>query len=439
MKNTLLIKEYQYITCNEDYKESLEYAFLRPDLFQELENFILQSEQEVDQSVAADFFNITVKRGIGKVIGARNYVGLIQMKQGTQIEILPKIYFPVAEIENDRARSEIETKKIFIKMLRSLKDFPNKVYSDANLAVANMNLYEIFISMYIQEVRWLVKKGLKLNYTPVEENQTFFKGKLLVNQHIRFNLTHGERFYISHDEFNANRPENKLIKSTLIKLTNLSNSSENTREIRQLLAHFENIDPSYNYENDFSRITLDRNTQMYERIMQWSRVFLLNKSFTSFSGTTNARALLFPMEKLFESYVAQQLRLTLGGSDCEVIVQDKGYYLFDAPTKQFALRPDIVINFNGRTIILDTKWKLLDQSSKNNYGISQSDMYQMYAYAKKYDTDEVLLLYPKSQLVDELNIKIEYQSNDRVNVKVFFVDLINIEDSMAELREQLMV
>ena len=28
--------------------------------------------------------------------------------------------------------------------------------------------------------------------------------------------------------------------------------------------------------------------------MQWSEVFLKNKSFTTFSGTENARALLFP-------------------------------------------------------------------------------------------------------------------------------------------------
>jgi hypothetical protein len=115
----------------------------------------------------------------------------------------------------------------------------------------------------------------------------------------------------------------------------------------------------------------------------------------------------------------------------------KGCYLFDVPTKQFALRPDIVINVNGRIIILDTKWKLLDNIPKYNYGISQADMYQMYAYAKKYNTEEVLLLYPKSQLMKELNAEIRYESNDGVNVKIFFVDLNNIEDSMKRLKEQM--
>lgn len=45
--------------------------------------------------------------------------------------------------------------------------------------------------------------------------------------------------------------------------------------------------------------------------MQWSKVFLMNQSFTTFSGETNARALLFPMEKVFEAYVARNLKQVL--------------------------------------------------------------------------------------------------------------------------------
>ena len=127
---------------------------------------------------------------------------------------------------------------------------------------------------------------------------------------------------------------------------------------------------------------IDRSTKEYDMIMRWSRVFLLGKSFTTFSGTTNARALLFPMEKVFESYVSQQLRKVMAGTGWEISTQDKGCYLFDSP-KQFALRPDIVIiRDDGSKIIIDTKWKSLTDKPRINYGISQADMYQMYAYAK---------------------------------------------------------
>ena len=113
--------------------------------------------------------------------------------------------------------------------------------------------------------------------------------------------------------------------------------------------------------------------------------------------------------------------------------QDKGYYLFDAP-RQFALRPDIVITrADGTRIILDTKWKSLVNRPGMNYGISQPDMYQMYAYAKKYNTSEIWLLYPVNQEMRN-HSEISFESSDGVNVRLFFVDLADIEESMRGLR-----
>ena len=109
----------------------------------------------------------------------------------------------------------------------------------------------------------------------------------------------------------------------------------------------------------------------------------MNKSFTTFSGATASRALLFPMESVYESYVAKQMKKVMSPEGWEVSSQDKGYYLFMEPRRQFALRPDIVMKRGERTVILDTKWKSLVDNERVNYGISQADMYQMYAYSKK--------------------------------------------------------
>lgn len=56
----------------------------------------------------------------------------------------------------------------------------------------------------------------------------------------------------------------------------------------------------------------------------------------------NGRTLLFPMEKVFESYDSQQLRKVMVETGWKISTQDKGCYLFDS-SKQFALRLDIVI------------------------------------------------------------------------------------------------
>ena len=431
MNKLLEVREFDKISCNSDFQT--EYKYLPEPVFKDLEEFIHAFTGDEEYADALEFLTIGYRRNVGDIISVNNYVGLIQMQTGYQIQVLPKIDFANA---SDEENTTPETKRVFLRMLRSMKDFPSKVFNDANLKMDRMNLYEIFINMYLQEVRTLVKHGIKSTYLSRVDNLNFYKGKLLVNEHIKRNSAHGERFYVRYDEYQVNRAENRLIKATLLKLQGISGSAENLKEIRQLLTAFEMVTPSVNYQKDFSKVLIDRNTKDYDMLMRWSRVFLLNKSFTTFSGSTNARALLFPMEKVFESYVAKQLKHTIADLDWELSTQDKGFYLFDSP-RQFALRPDIVITReDGSRIILDTKWKSLIDSPRKNYGISQADMYQMYAYSKKYETPEIWLLYP---LNNEMrgHPYIYFDSDDGVNVKVFFVDVANIEESLEELKSRM--
>lgn len=426
MKKLLEVREFEKISCNPDFKT--EYAYLPETVFRDLEEFIHAFTGDEEYAAALEFLKIGFRRNVGDIISVNNYVGLIQMQNGYQIQVLPKIDFG-----DDTDSKNEQTKRVFLRMLRSMRDFPSKVFNEANLKMDRMTLYEIFINMYLQEVRTLVKHGIKSAYVAREDNLNFYKGKLVVNEHIKHNAAHGERFYVHYDEYLVDRAENRLVKATLLKLQSITNSAENQKEIRQLLTSFEMVRPSVNHQKEFSKVVIDRNTKDYDILMRWSRVFLLNKSFTTFSGGTSARSLLFPMEKVFESFVAVQLKKALLDLEWEVTSQDRGYYLFDSP-RQFALRPDIVITRDdGSKIILDTKWKSLVDKPRINYGISQADMYQMYAYSKKYDTSEIWLLYPvNTEMRDHQDIL--FDSNDGVNVRLFFVDVANIEESLSELK-----
>ena len=427
MNKLLEVREFDTIIGNENYKDDKDYKYF--EAFDSLLDFIREFDCNDDSSDALKFMRIGYKRSIGNVVSIKNYVGLIQMKNGYRVQILPKIDFGKAEDGNT------QTKKVFLKMLRSMKDFPSKVFNDAAMNVDKMNLYEIFINMYIQEVRQLVKRGIRSNYVQQEDNQGYFKGKLIVNKHIKANLSHKERFFVLFDEFHPNGPENRLVKATLEKLQKLTGSTKNSKEIRQLLTAFEAVDSSANYEKDFSKVVINRNTKNYEILIKWSKVFLMNKSFTTFTGSTNSRALLFPMESVYESYVAKQMKKVFCPDGWDVHTQDRGHYLFIEPKKQFALRPDIVIRKDNRTIILDTKWKRLYKNEKN-YGISREDMYQMYAYSKKYETSEVWLLYPINEDMRD-HPPIEFYSGDNTYVRLFFVDVANIEDSLKELKQRI--
>lgn len=429
MNKLLEVREFDTIIGNENYKDDKDYKYF--EAFDSLLDFIREFDCNDESLDALKFMRIGYKRSIGNVVNIKNYVGLIQMKNGYRVQILPKI--DLGKVEDGNT----QTKKVFLKMLRSMKDFPSNVFNDAAMNIDKMNLYEIFINMYIQEVRQLVKRGIRSNYVQQEDNQGYFKGKLLVNKHIKANLSHKERFYVLFDEFHPNGPENRLVKATLEKLQKLTGSTKNSKEIRQLLTAFEAVDSSANYEKDFSKVVINRNTENYEILIKWSKVFLMNKSFTTFTGSTNSRALLFPMESVYESYVAKQMKKVFCPDGWDVHTQDRGRYLFIEPKKQFALRPDIVIRKGDKTVIFDTKWKRLYKNEKN-YGISQEDMYQMYAYSKKYETSEVWLLYPINEDMRD-HPPIEFYSGDNTYVRLFFVDVANIENSLKELKQRIVI
>lgn len=422
MKPVYQIKEYgSFITG----KEIEGYITLPPHTFEQLENFILTNRSK--DTDALELMGLSARKGVGKVITAKNYVGIITLNDGTTIEILPKIY---SAVEDDATGTK--TKRLLVDMLKTLRDSPYKSLQTSSVNIEKMNIFEVFIRMFIDEVFFIVKRGLKCSYETIEENTTFFKGKMKFSQQIKFNHSHKERSFVEYDSFNANRPENRLLKATLLYLYKHSASSRNRNDIKTLLNYFVEVDAS-DYKSDFAKYVPDRNMKDYSTALLWSRIFLMGKSFTSFAGSEVALALLFPMETLFESYIATLLKKRLGYTDFSVSTQDKTYHLFDEPGKKFLMRPDIVVKrkADGAIFILDTKWKVL-ADSKANYGISQADMYQMYAYQKKYGAENVTLLYPQTEkmLPDG---RIEFKSHDNVVVKVRFVDLFNISSSINDI------
>lgn len=383
----------------------------------------------------SDFLRISSHKGV-KVIKPQNYVGVINIDNKVQIEILPKI-----DIGDDN-----ELRKLFLKMLSSLKEFKGKSFKNAQLNDSKLPIYEVFIQMYLNEVQELLKKGLKSDYLTIEGNITFFKGKFLINQHLKHNIIRKDRFYMAYDEFHINRPENRLIKTTLLKLNKISSNGKNQLLAKRLLAEFEMVNQSTNIDKDFSLVKKDRNAQAYQSLMTWSQVFLKNKSFSTFKGTENVNALLFPMEKIFESYISKQLKnISSNYSGYKIETQKQTQYLFDEPRK-FRLKPDIYISMNSNPYkVLDIKWKRLNTDSKNNYGISQSDMYQMYAYAYKYNVEDIVLIYPKQKGLEFEKLPFYIQNSEknnhlkRVAVQVFLYDLTNEKSSLDDIKEIIFV
>ena len=368
--------------------------------FGDIENFILKNSDE-----NAPFLRIASGVG-GKFIQARNYVGVLQTKSGLTIEILPKI---ADKTDTDKSKA------VFIKMLRTLKNFPFKSSNLASLKTQNLPLLEIFISMFLCELEALVKKGIKSDYVALEENLNFLKGKLNINEQIKRNSVHKERFYVGYSEFLSDIKINQIIKTTLKFLYKKSNSSKNQQKIREFLFMFDEVSTCDDYKNFFEKLIINRQVKHYEQTLLWCKIFLLGNSFTPHKGDDLAFALLFDMNALFESYVGDFIKKSFPGT----ILQHSEKHLIEYP-KSFKLRPDI---FLEGEFIADTKWKIV----KSRDDISQADLYQLYAYGKKYECGELYLIYPKIDGVEQKPMKFRYE--DEMWLEILYFDLEKDENN----------
>ncbi|MGJ0319095.1 McrC family protein [Aliarcobacter cryaerophilus] len=402
MRKEFILKEFEYL----QYKDNTKDNFIKKETFDSLEKFVLENEK------TAQYLKITTKNGFGKVLQAQNYVGVIQTKDGTTIEILPKIKNATTE----------KSKDILIKMLKTLKNSPFKNLSVANLKSSKIPLFEIFISMFLEELTVLVRNGIKSDYISKEENLKFLKGKLKISEQIKYNTIHKERFFVQYEEFISNRVENRLIKTTLQFLYNKSKLNKNQQRIREFLFVFDEIEISHNIKTDFSKIKLNRQMKDYEQVLLWCKTFLFENSFSPYKGNDIAFALLFDMNLLFESFVYSYLKKSSNFQDIKS--QDRTHHLaYENGIGRFRLKPDIVIN--GGKIIADTKWNILSEDKAYN-GVLQDDMYQLYAYGTKYDNcEKIYLIYP----FDELIIKNSYNyfKNKELKLDILFFDVYKKE------------
>jgi 5-methylcytosine-specific restriction enzyme subunit McrC len=376
--------------------------------FKSLIHFILDNSDSSD--IALSYF----RKKSREVIRFHNFVGVIETKNGFTIEVLPKIDYP---------EDTLEQRRIFLSMLRHLKNSPFRSISEAHLKTRKFPVFEIFITAFLSEMNELIRKGVKRAYREKEENLNCAKGRIHFPGQITNNIVHKEKFYVHYDEFSLDIPQNRILKSTLRYLLQRSRLYQNKIRLKQYLQMWDPIPHSGNIEDDLQHTNgLSRLYTHYEKPIQWARVFLKGESFTNFRGYSVNTALLFPMERIFEDYVAAMFRRYLKDDNLTLRIQHRQKYLVDQhkDKPKFQLIPDIVIERDSQPIaILDTKWKAIDQNApKENYGISQADMYQLFAYGSKYEGNpKLFLIYPENENFQEQLYSFNY-SKDALELQV---------------------
>lgn len=310
------------------------------------------------------------------------------------IEILPKIYGVEAE---DCGSS----RNALIRMLSKARHLKLQEVGPAGISPQKHNLLDIFILHFCERLRIQLTRGMIRKYIKREKNLSVLRGKLRIDQQLRRNLIHQEKLFCRYDELSADNAYNKILKYVLGILLKAATGNRALREVSELHARFEPVTDSVADISTLDSLSFDRLTERYEPIFDQCRYFLEGLYPDVVAGKKNCLSLLFDMNRLFEAYVASELRKEASIQGLRLREQGPLKYfakLDSSGEPIFRMKPDIsfVDKKNQVVMIADTKWKMLDEGEKN-LGISQADMYQMGSYASSYEVDSLVLIYPMQE------------------------------------------
>ena len=383
-------------------REYDELTGLDPNEQRDLERFALERATD-EQGWPGGVF--TLQNGLLK---AQNYVGVLETRQGTVVEILPKVNLSDDGDENTRKEN---TRKVFMTMLRDWRGLRETQWKGASIrAIRSLDMFEAFVHQFLTNVILLTRRGLARTYQTQEANLQSLRGRILFPAHIRENLVDRSRFYVGYDEFTADRPANRLIHLALQRLVPIVRHPPNRQRLHQLRIAFSSVPHSTNQNDDWARYQVDRSMRQYDTVMPWVRLFLSGHGLATFAGAHVNRAMLFPMQDVFEDFVTAAVRR----HQKRFSVRAQGPLRPLATNaannkKSFYMKPDILLERNNDRFILDAKWKRLD-SKKHNHDIKQADVYQLFAYGRQYDCRRVVLVYPQTM---DFREPIRFQFHDK--------------------------
>jgi 5-methylcytosine-specific restriction enzyme subunit McrC len=323
----------------------------------------------------------------GKRLHAQQVVGVL-VAPDVSLEVLPKI----DPLEPDGTRINL------IRMLARTLDL--KIAGGALMPVGwqSRDILEILIRFFCDKLLGAVHRGLTRRYVRHEDDLPMLRGRNDVKRQFTILAASPHRVASRYDELSADTPLNQILKAAVTRLRVISRASENQRRLNELEFALADVTRLPAKQLAQERVVLDRTNIAYHDLLKLARV-LLHGHYQSIGGEEGIGfSLLFDMNRLFEEFIGRTLRKAMRDSGFLVRLQNpKSYALSEIGTNEprFMTKPDIVIQSGDTPVmVIDTKWKQLAAIDDSKRGVSQSDVYQMMAYAQIYRVKHLMLLYP---------------------------------------------
>lgn len=362
----------------------------------------------------------------------KHYAGFIWFDK-IEINIFPKIF---ENIENINAIDKLFTSLKYWAFLDIKK---NKIFlnnhssAKKNNKLPSYSTVDLFFHYYVNKVFDVFNKQIYHQYNLEKQDTPFIKGKIDFNEYFKNKISKGYffKFKTSFFEYTHKNLFNKIVKKCLkIILLKLDRTDDNTNKIRQLLGYLWDVNDVNISEKDCDLINLYNAPSEFKIILQMSKNILQNSYFNGY-GNFVGFSFLLNMYDVFEKFIRKQLE----NQEVE-IEKEKKEYILTQETKEFNIKPDIVIVKDKLRIIADCKYKKK---------IKESDLYQLITYSysllnekneskskkiEKVTSSSAILIYPllESEINETFHKKLIIDDERKTNIHILKAPfLCNVE------------
>ena len=351
------------------------------------------------------------------------YVGFIS-KGNTRLQILPKIHEKVLSHETDVQR---ESMRVMQNLLR-VSEF-NKILQlpDQASSAEQMDLMELFIGIFSEKIISLYSRQMYREYIDIEENSSFIKGQIQFSENIRQNPVRMDKHVVKYQNYEQDNALNNIVKTMVIRLLRLTQDANIKKNLKKALLFFDDASEVSLSIELFDSVKFTRLNMQFKPVFEMAKMFFLNLSPESYAGDETIFSFLVPLNELFEYYLYKVFSAL--GNDFYAKYQNRHRFVFSPQGDDIYIRPDILVEKSNQLVLIaDAKYKNPNYENGRYTKINQSDIYQVFAYARAYGINKVALIYP---LFDDHQTPPQYlslkDSNGDIELTIACIDVKNPE------------
>ena len=369
----------------------------------------------------------------------QQFVGFVRAGD-LQLEILPKL---------DALSDHASIRRSLLGMLAVTHDLEVRPSDSTAFAESEEPFIAALARLYCRRLLDAVRRGLRQDYVLRQDSLPHVRGKIDWHAQAISETKQTLQFNCIFDERSEDTLLNQTLKAALLTAGRLL---EGTRiggvvnELRHAMAGVADVEPM---PEQVKRLRTDRTSQYLRPLLALAKLILGNGNpdlGRSAQGNRNVYAVVWDMNVLFEEYVGQLAARLLNERGFAVDLQEGGsMYLAqetNANQNAFLLKPDILVR-QGRKpwAVIDTKWKVLDPQ-RATLGVSEADVYQILAYAHRYETDLAVLVFPHRGALGPPGVQKEFSiyggRGSAVRLRVSTLDLARLDTVVEQLEQGLL-